>query len=94
MAFLFNHNNMNEIFSKTINTGNANREFEFERVFYASELYYHVRFINTDQGNKKEQFRLRKDEDGQWKIAAQALPIWVHNKELDFNDIIEENEDN
>jgi hypothetical protein len=83
---------MKEIFSKSIYAHGSFREFEFRRVFYSLELWYHIGYINTDDNNKIEQFRLYRDENNQWKIAAQILPNWIHEKELEFGDLIDENE--
>lgn len=82
---------MSENFTKTIFSGEKEREFHFMKVFYDLELRYHVSFINTDQGNKREEFRMYREENGQWKIASQVLPIWIFKSECDLNDAIEEN---
>lgn len=77
---------MKQFFSDTLNKVS----FHFERVFYNIEdMYYHITF--NDNG-KSETFRMKKDEEGMWKIQAQKLPTWIHEKELEFNDVIAANE--
>jgi hypothetical protein len=33
---------------------------------------------------------MAREENGQWKISAQVLPLWVHEKEFELNNLIEE----
>jgi hypothetical protein len=82
---------MSENFTKKIYSGGMPREFDFMKVFYGPELRYHVRFINTEQNNKQEVFRMYWEENGYWKIASQVLPKWIFESERDYNDAIEEN---
>lgn len=77
---------MKEIFTSTL----KGVSFDFERVFYGNDdLFYHISFNNK---GKTETFRMKRDDEGIWKIQAQVLPIWIHEMELDFNDVIKENE--
>jgi hypothetical protein len=74
---------MASLFSKVI----KEREYIFEQVFYGADLKYHV---TEKDSNPRVEFRMYKDENGQWKIHAQALPNYVWANELEFNDAIEE----
>ena len=79
---------MNENFSKTINSGGIDREFQFGKVFYGSVSRYHITFILD---NTPVEFRMDRDENGKWKIAEHVLPDWIFDSEADFNNAIEEN---
>jgi len=74
---------MDNIFSKVI----KNKEYIFEKVYYGTELKFHV--IEKDS-NPRIEFRMFKEESGQWKIHAQALPNYIWESELGFSDAIEE----
>ncbi|MEI9912270.1 MAG: hypothetical protein WDO71_23015 [Bacteroidota bacterium] len=77
---------MRELFEYTL----KKIPFKFERVFYnVEDLYYHIGF---DNNGKVEIFRMKKDEEGMWKIQAQVLPLWIHEMELELNDVIRVNE--
>jgi hypothetical protein len=77
---------MKEIFSEKF----SSITFEFKRVvFKSNELRYDIRF--NDNGNKNS-FRMYKDEEGTWKIAAQMLPIWVREMDTEFSEAIVKNE--
>ena len=75
-------------FEKTINISGKNKDFFFKEVFFGNEIIYHIQFI--DDSNKLETFRMKKDESGQFKILAQKLPLWIHENDLLFSDIIHE----
>jgi hypothetical protein len=61
---------------------------DFTPNFNGGELYYSVKISDVDG------FRMTKDESGMWKIAAQGLPAWVHEMDLELNDIIEDQVEN
>jgi len=77
---------MRELFSEKFNS----ITFEFKRVvFKSNELWYDIRF--NDNGNKNS-FRMYKDEEGTWKIAAKILPIWILEMDIEFSEAIVKNE--
>lgn len=79
---------MRENFTKTIKSGGIEREFKFIKVFYGSEPWYHISFI---QNNKREEFRMYKNEHEEWKISDSILPSWIFESECDFSNALEEN---
>jgi hypothetical protein len=80
----------NAIFYKKIKTGEIEREFLFQQTIYSDNiLWYHID-VKDDDGTQIN-FRMYKDEKGQWKISAQVLPLWIHENELQFNDVVQEN---
>jgi hypothetical protein len=77
---------MREIFSEKFNNVN----FEFKRqAFSKNEVWYTIDFNNN--GNK-DSFKMYRDNDGTWKIAARQLPEWIKETEQEFNEIIINNE--
>lgn len=77
---------MEELFSKKFNS----IDFEFKRlVFRTNEVWYEISFNNN--GNKNS-FRMYKDEDGLWRIAAQLLPLWIQETDMEFSEVINNNE--
>lgn len=77
---------MKEIFLEKFNS----ITFEFKRVvFKSNEVWYDIGFNNN--GNKNS-FRMYKNGEGVWRIAAQILPIWVQEMDIEFNDAIVKNE--
>jgi len=77
---------MKELFSQKFN----NINFEFKRlVFKRNEVWYEISFNNN--GNKNS-FRMYQDEEGMWKIAAQVLPLWIQETDVEFSDVIRNNE--
>ena len=77
-------------FSKTIN----GHKYNFLQVGYPQlqkELVYHITFHN-DELTKTEEFRMKLDEEGIWKIQAQRLPEYVWDAQMDLNDAIQENQ--
>jgi hypothetical protein len=77
---------MKEIFSETFN----NVVFEFTRlVFDTHEVWYKIDFNNN--GNK-DSFKMYKDDEGIWKIAASQLPEWIKETEQEFYEAIINNE--
>jgi hypothetical protein len=69
---------MKEDFSKKFNGIN----FQFERKYNnATELWY---YINFDNNGKNTAFKMYKDENGVWEMAAQILPEWVREMQIEF----------
>lgn len=78
-----------QFFTKKIQTKEGLKEFNFKKVFYDStNLMYHVNVVIKPTENL--QFRMRKDPSGLWVIAAQVLPEWLFDIEMELNDVIEE----
>ena len=77
---------MEQTFSKKFN----NVIFEFKReALGANEIWYEILFNNN--GNK-DSFKMYKDDESVWKIAARVLPEWIKETEQEFNDVIMNNE--
>jgi hypothetical protein len=77
---------MKEIFSEKFNNVN----FEFKRlVLSTNEVWYEICFNNN--GNK-DSFKMYKDDEGTWKIAATQLSEWIKETEHEFNEVIINNE--
>jgi hypothetical protein len=80
---------MSTYFSKLIKAGDRLREFNFRRASINDDTRYTVDVPN-DNGSRI-MFSIYKNADGGWKIAAQLMPMWVHNAEIDLANAIEEN---
>ncbi|MBO9682166.1 MAG: hypothetical protein J7502_05770 [Flavisolibacter sp.] len=80
---------MSTYFSKLIKAGDRLREFNFRQTYLNDSSRYSVD-VPDDKGNRI-MFSIYKNADGEWKIAAQLIPMWVHNSELDLAKAIEEN---
>lgn len=80
---------MSTYFSKVIKAGDKLREFNFRQTNLNDESRYTVD-VPDDKGNRIS-FSIYKNADGEWKVAAQLMPMWVHNAELELASAIEEN---
>jgi hypothetical protein len=80
---------MSTYFSKLIKAGDRLREFNFRQASRNDDSRYSVD-VPDDKGNRIL-FSIYKNADGDWKVAAQLMPIWVHNAETDLANAIEEN---
>jgi hypothetical protein len=80
---------MSTYFSKLIKAGDRLREFNFRQTSLNDSSRYSVD-VPDDKGNRIT-FSIYKNADGEWKVAAQLIPMWVHNSELDLAKAIEEN---
>jgi hypothetical protein len=77
---------MKELFSSKFN----NTCFDFRRVVFPSrEVWYEISFNNN--GNN-DSFKMYRDGDGRWRIAASVLPEWIRETEQEFGDAIRTNE--
>jgi hypothetical protein len=83
---------MSTYFSKVIKAGERQREFNFRQTSNNDEGRYSVD-VPDDKGNRV-MFSMYKNADGQWKTAAQLLPMWIHDAEIALADAIEENRKN
>lgn len=80
---------MSTYFSKVIKAGDKLREFNFRQTNINDNSRYTVD-VPDDKGNRIT-FSIYKNADGEWKVAAQLMPMWVHNAEPDLAFAIEEN---
>ena len=80
---------MSTYFSKVIKAGERQREFNFRQLSNGADTRYSVD-VPDDKGNRI-MFSMYKNADGQWKTAAQLLPMWIHDTELALAEAIEEN---
>ena len=75
-------------FTKLVKVDGRLREFNFRKLGGPNEGIFTVD-VSDDRGNRIL-FRMKKEEDGNWKILPQPLPNWVVEKEAVFHDLIEE----
>jgi hypothetical protein len=80
---------MSTYFSKVIKAGDKLREFNFRQTYLSDDSRYTVD-VPDDKGNRIT-FSIYRNADGEWKVAAQLMPIWVHNAEQELAIAIEEN---
>jgi len=80
---------MSTYFSKLIKAGDRLREFNFRQASMNDDSRYSVD-VPDDKGGRI-MFSLYKNADKEWKIAAQLMPMWVHEAESDLANAIEEN---
>ncbi|GAC1422511.1 MAG: hypothetical protein NVS9B7_10830 [Flavisolibacter sp.] len=83
---------MSTYFSKVIKAGERQREFNFRQVSNGADARYSVD-VPDDKGNRVV-FSMYKNADGNWKTAAQLLPMWIHDAEVSLAEAIEENKIN
>ncbi len=79
---------MSTYFSKVIKAKDKLREFNFRQLLSAPEGLYHID-VSDDRGNRII-FKMRKEQDGQWKLVDQVLPEWIHYAEPNLSDAIRE----
>jgi hypothetical protein len=78
-------------FDMTIHAGGMNRDFHFllisysSDLFYPNQIWYHITVMNDDE---LLLFRMRKNDNGEWKIDNQVLPEWVFKVEAELSDTI------
>lgn len=82
-------NTMSTYFSKLIKAGQKLREFNFRQASMNDDTRYNVDV--PDDNGSRIYFSMYKNADGEWKVAAQLMPMWVHNSEALLSDAIEEN---
>jgi len=80
---------MSTYFSKLIKAGDRLREFNFRQTYLNDASRYSID-VPDDKGNRIL-FSIYKNANGEWKVAAQLMPMWVHNAEPDLAEAIEEN---
>src|SRR5690349_21183014 len=80
---------MSTYFSKLIKAGDKLREFNFRQTYLNDDSRYTVD-VPDDKGNRI-MFSIYRNADAAWKVAAQLMPMWVHNAEQELATAIEEN---
>ena len=83
---------MSTYFSKVIKAGERQREFNFRQTSNNDASRYSID-VPDDKGNRV-MFSMYKNSEGQWKTAAQLLPLWIHDAESILAEAIEENRKN
>jgi hypothetical protein len=82
---------MSTYFSKVIKVDGKLREFNFRQTHLNDHGCYTIDVLN-DKGNRII-FTIYKNADTKWKVAAQLMPMWVHNAESELAQAIEENKE-
>ena len=80
---------MSTYFSKVIKAGDKLREFNFRQTYLNDNSRYTVD-VPDDKGNRII-FSIYKNADAEWKVAAQLMPLWVHDAEQELAIAIQEN---
>lgn len=83
---------MSTYFSKLIKAGDKLREFNFRQTNLNDDSRYTVD-VPDDKGIRIV-FSVFRNADEQWKVAAQLMPMWVHEAETDLATAIVENKEN
>lgn len=80
---------MSTYFSKVIKAGDRLREFNFRQASVSDNSRYSID-VPDDKGGRIA-FSMYKNADGEWKIGANLMPMWVHDAEPVLAEAIEEN---
>ena len=80
---------MSTYFSKLIKAGDKLREFNFRQTYLSDDSRYTVD-VPDDKGNRI-MFSIYRNAEAEWKVAAQLMPLWVHNAEQELATAIKEN---
>ena len=80
---------MSTYFSKLIKAGERLREFNFRQASITDGSRYTVDV--PDDKSSRITFSMYKNADSEWKIAANLMPLWVHDAEAALAEAIEEN---
>lgn len=83
---------MSTYFSKVMKAGDKMREFNFRLASANDDTRYTID-VPDDKGNRII-FSMFKNADGEWKIAAQLMPLWIHEAEQMLASAIESNWEN
>ena len=75
-------------FTKLVKTNDRVREFNFRLLPGNSNTMFHVD-VPDDRGNRI-MFKMERQEDSQWRIVEQHLPMWITDNEQRLNNLIEE----
>lgn len=80
---------MSTYFSKVIKAGDRQREFNFRQSSLNDNSRYTVD-VPDDKG-ERILFSIFRNANSEWKVAAQLMPMWIHDAEDDLAIAIEEN---
>ena len=80
---------MSTYFSKLIKAGGQLREFNF-KLASLNDLSRYIVDVPDDKG-ERIMFSAYRNANGEWKIAAQLMPFWVHEAEMLLGEAIDEN---
>ncbi len=83
---------MSTYFSKLIKAGDRLREFNFRQTNLNDDSRYTVD-VPDDNGNRIV-FSVFRNAGDEWRVAAQLMPMWVHNAEGELATAIIENKEN
>ena len=80
---------MSTYFSKLIKARGQLREFNFKLASLNDDSRYIVD-VPDDKGGRI-MFSIYKNANGEWQIAAQLMPLWIHDAVTLLGEAIEEN---
>jgi hypothetical protein len=83
---------MSSYFSKLIKAGGQLREFNFKQASLNDDSRYIVD-VPDDKGGRIT-FSVYKNANGEWQIAAQLMPLWIHESTIELGQAIDENKEN
>ena len=83
---------MSSYFSKLIKAGGQLREFNF-KLASINDANRYIVDVPDDKGGRI-MFSIYKNVDDEWQIAAQLMPLWIHEAEHVLGEAIEENREN
>lgn len=74
-------------FTKLVKAGDRLREFNFRKLpGGASDFHVDV----SDERGSRHIFKMRKEQEDQWKIENENLPKWIYEAEKSLGDAIED----
>lgn len=79
---------MSSHFSKMIQAGERLREFSFRQVSKNDDPRFSIDV--PDDNGRRISFSMFRNADREWKIAAQLMPMWVHDAQAALAEAIEE----
>ena len=79
---------MSTYFSKLIKAGGQLREFNFKLASLNDDSRYIID-VPDDKGGRIS-FSIYRNADGNWRISAQLMPMWIHESETTLGEAIEE----
>ena len=79
---------MSTYFSKLIKAGGQLREFNFKLASLNDDSRYIID-VPDDKGGRIS-FSIYRNADGNWRISAQLMPMWIHEAETTLGEAIEE----
>jgi hypothetical protein len=74
-------------FTKLVKAGDRLREFNFRKL-PGNPSDFHVDV--SDERGSRHVFKMRKEQEDQWKIENENLPNWIYEAEKKLGDAIED----